>query len=61
MGRWLLSYVIALVLISLFWPRLARLGLGRLPGDIRVERGGQVYYFPITSSLLLSVLLNLLL
>ncbi len=32
--------------------------LGKLPGDIRVERPGFRFYFPITSSLLLSVLVS---
>jgi hypothetical protein len=35
--------------------------LGRLPGDIRIEREGFRFYVPITSSILLSVILSLLL
>ncbi len=37
---------------------LGRTGLGRLPGDIVVERGGFTFYFPIVTSLLLSLLLT---
>jgi len=33
---------------------------GRLPGDIRVERGGLRIYFPLTSMILVSVALSLL-
>ncbi len=41
----------------------ARFGfpLGRLPGDIRIEREGFSFYFPITSSILVSVVLTILL
>jgi hypothetical protein len=35
--------------------------LGRLPGDIRIERDGFVFYFPITTMLILSALLSLIL
>ncbi|HXF86449.1 MAG TPA: DUF2905 domain-containing protein [Anaerolineales bacterium] len=37
------------------------LPLGRLPGDIRIERDGFSFYFPLASSILLSVLLTILL
>lgn len=44
-------------LLLLFGERLGlgRLGLGRLPGDLRFERGGVRVYFPITSALLVSL------
>jgi hypothetical protein len=35
--------------------------LGRLPGDIHVERGNWAFYFPLTTSILLSVVLTLIL
>lgn len=38
-----------------------RFGLGRLPGDIIVDRGNVVLYLPITTSILVSLLLSLLL
>ena len=34
--------------------------IGRLPGDIRIERGNWIFYFPLTTSLLLSVLFTIL-
>ena len=51
---------IALVLAGLCWPLLARLGLGRLPGDIAIrgEHGG--FYFPIVTCILVSVVLSLI-
>ena len=50
---------IALVLVGFFWPWLGRIGLGRLPGDIVVEREGFRLYIPITTSLLISAVLTL--
>jgi hypothetical protein len=38
-----------------------KLGLGRLPGDLRIEREGFSFYFPITTSLIVSIVLSLLL
>ena len=49
-----------LVIAGLAWPLLTRLGLGRLPGDIMVERGNFRFYFPLATSLVVSVFLTLL-
>ena len=43
-----------------FGGKVAFLGLGRLPGDIRIERGNFHFYFPITTCILISVILTLL-
>lgn len=59
MARTLVIIGIALVLIGLLWPWIQRLGLGRLPGDIVVERDNFRFYFPITTGILISVLLSL--
>ena len=61
MNRTLILLGLALVAAGLLWPLLARLGLGRLPGDIviRGEHGG--FYFPIVTCLVISALLSLLL
>jgi hypothetical protein len=50
----------ALVALGILWPWLSRLGLGRLPGDIVIERPGVHVYFPIVTCLLISVVLSLL-
>jgi hypothetical protein len=47
--------------LGLLWPWLTRLGLGRLPGDIVIERDNFRLYIPITTSLLISVVLSLVL
>jgi hypothetical protein len=51
---------LALLVAGLLWPWLARLGLGRLPGDIAIERGNFRLYFPIVTSLVVSLVLTLL-
>jgi hypothetical protein len=60
MQRFLVILGIALVVAGIAWPWLARLGLGRLPGDIHVERDGFSFHFPLTTSLIVSAVLSLL-
>lgn len=61
MQRILIAIGALLLLVGLFWPWLSRLGLGRLPGDIRVETENGVFYFPITTGVIISVVLSLVL
>lgn len=61
MQRLLIIAGILLVVAGLAWPWLSRLPLGRLPGDIHIVREGFSFYFPITTGLLVSVVLTLLL
>lgn len=59
MGRFLVVLGLVLVAAGLLWPWLSRIGLGRLPGDIYIhgERGS--LYIPITTSIVISVVLSL--
>jgi len=57
----LITLGIVLVLLGLLWPLIQKLGLGRLPGDIVIERDGFRFYFPMVSAVLISVLVSLLL
>jgi uncharacterized membrane protein len=61
MAKWLITLGIILVVMGLLWPLLSKLGLGNLPGDIRIERKNGTFYFPLTSSLLVSAILTLIL
>ncbi|HXZ96527.1 MAG TPA: DUF2905 domain-containing protein [Burkholderiales bacterium] len=61
MGRWLIVLGVILVIAGLLWPWLTKVGLGHLPGDIRIERKGFVFYFPLTSGLIVSGVLTLIL
>ena len=62
-GRYVMIGGIVLFLVggTIFLSAKLGLPLGRLPGDIRIERDGSSFYFPITTSILLSVLLTLVL
>ncbi|HYM18758.1 MAG TPA: DUF2905 domain-containing protein [Micropepsaceae bacterium] len=51
---------LVLVAAGLLWPLLTRLGLGRLPGDIAIERGNFRFYFPLVTSLVVSAAVTLL-
>ncbi len=61
MGRWLVILGIVLVVVGLAWPLLAKLGLGRLPGDIRIERDGWSFYFPLTTGIVVSAVVSFIL
>lgn len=61
MAKWLITAGIVLLVLGLAWPLLAKLGLGSLPGDIRVERKGYTFYFPVTTSILVSLVITLIL
>ena len=59
MLKWLLVLVVGVVIITLATPWLSKRGLGRLPGDITINWRGRRIYLPITTTVLLSVLLTL--
>jgi len=58
--RWVLGILIALMLFSAVTPWLQRLGIGRLPGDLRFRLFGREIFIPLTSTLLLSALASVL-
>ncbi len=49
-----------LIVAGLLWPWLAKLPLGRLPGDIRIDRPGFRLHLPLGTMVLISALLSLL-
>lgn len=61
MPRLLITLGIVLIVLGLAWPWLQKSGLGRLPGDLAIERDGFRFYFPLTTSILVSLVLSLLL
>jgi hypothetical protein len=61
MARFLILLGLAILLLGLLWPWLGKLGLGRLPGDIVIERGNVTLYIPLVTSLIISIVLTLLL
>jgi hypothetical protein len=60
MTRILVTLGIILVIAGFAWPWLAKLGLGRLPGDIVIERENFRLYFPITTMILVSLLASVI-
>jgi Protein of unknown function (DUF2905) len=61
MARFLIVLGLAILVIGLLWPYLGKFGLGRLPGDIVIERESGTIYVPLATCLLLSLLLSLVL
>jgi hypothetical protein len=56
----MLALVVGLAVLTALSPWLARHGFGRLPGDITVRVRGRSYYFPLTTTILLSLALTLI-
>lgn len=59
MAKLLIGLGALLIVVGLSWNWLAKLGLGRLPGDIAVEKDGFRLYVPLATSLVVSVVLSL--
>ena len=59
MLRWFIVIFLALVLIGWLNPLLQKIGLGRLPGDLRFRFRGRDWYLPLASTLLLSLIATL--
>jgi uncharacterized membrane protein len=58
--RLLIIIGILFVLVGLAWPWIQKLGLGRLPGDIVYEKDNVRFYFPIVTSIIISLVLTLI-
>ncbi len=60
MIRWMIVIFLALMLISWFSPFLQRMGFGRLPGDLRFKAFGREWFIPLTTTILLSLVVGLI-
>ncbi|MDR2154275.1 MAG: DUF2905 domain-containing protein [Burkholderiaceae bacterium] len=60
MIRWVVAVFLALVLIGGLAPLLHKLGLGRLPGDLRFRLFGREWFIPLATTLILSALASLI-
>jgi len=58
MQRLLIGIGLVLVLAGIAWPLLSRIGLGRLPGDIVIQRGSTSFYFPLVTCIMVSLVLS---
>ena len=60
MQKLLITIGVAALVAGLLWPWLSKLGLGRLPGDIRIEREGFSFYFPVMTGLIVSIVITVI-
>ncbi len=61
MGKMLVIFGAVIVPVGLvLWSGFGATWLGRLPGDIRIERGNSGFYFPIVTCIIISIVLSLL-
>jgi hypothetical protein len=61
MGKLLVIVGVIIVTVgALLWSGIGTGPLGRLPGDIRIERGGSGFYFPIVTCIIISIVLSLM-
>ena len=59
--RFLIGLGLVILAVGVVWPVLSRIGIGRLPGDIMFQRGGATFYFPLATSIIISIVLTVLL
>jgi DUF2905 family protein len=60
MQRLLIGIGLAFLVAGIAWPLLSRVELGRLPGDIVIQRGNTSFYFPLVTCILVSIVLSAL-
>ena len=58
----LILFGLTLILLGLFFILIEKIPyLGKLPGDIYIKKGNFVFYFPLATSIILSILLTIIL
>lgn len=60
MQRILIIIGVVAILAGIFWPWLSKLPLGHLPGDIAISKPGFSFYFPITTMIIISIIVSVL-
>ncbi len=60
MQRALIVIGLVILAVGLAWPLIGKLPLGRLPGDIVIDRPGFKFLFPLTTGILVSIALSLI-
>lgn len=59
-GRIILSLGIVLIIIGIIITLGSKIGLGRLPGDIFIRKGSFTFYFPVLTSIVISIILTII-
>jgi hypothetical protein len=60
MNKWFILIGVVLIIIGIAWPWIGRLPIGRLPGDIIVSKPNLKIYFPITTMVIISIILSVI-
>lgn len=60
LGKWIIVAGVVLVVVGIIFVVGGKFGLGKLPGDVVIRRGNATFYFPIVTSIILSIVLSLL-
>ncbi len=60
MQRLLIAAGVILVILGVLWPWVTKLGLGHLPGDLMIERNNFRLYLPVTTMIIVSLVLSVL-
>ncbi len=60
-GRFLIVAGLVLLAAGALWPVIAKVGFGRLPGDLVIERQNMTLYFPLATAIIVSIMFSLLL
>ena len=60
MIRWFIVIFLALIFISFLTPLLQKIGVGKLPGDLRFKLFGREWNIPLTTTILLSLVASLI-
>ena len=56
--RFLIGLGLVILIVGIAWPIFSRIGIGRLPGDIVIQRGGTSFYFPLVTCIVISIVLS---
>ena len=59
--RLLIGLGLLILIVGISWPMFSRIGLGKLPGDIVIQRGDTTFYFPLVTCIIISIVLSVLL
>ena len=59
MQKTLIALGVIFLAVGLLWPWLGKLPIGRLPGDIIIDRPNLKIYFPITTMIVISIIISL--
>ena len=61
MARYLMLIGVLCIAAGLLWPWLKQIPLGRLPGDIIIKKDNFTFYFPLATSIILSIIFTIIL